>query len=363
MKRAACLAALLCASAAAAAAPRAPVVTLDPPPGWSDATAGTKIKGAILALKGPEGSSFVLASMPAIPLDNPATVRSFLMNVLTGIRGGSKLDYRIAGRLETKSFRNGLSVQLLRVELVGKPRLVLAVFDAGGRPVLASLSSAAPDAMLTPLLGSVRVGAGAQTDGVKTSGKARSLDGQLEIALGGGLRSREATPEEKSHGAVLALQGSGAEVLFFKIPEDDVTPKEQPAVARATVADALKVPLESVSIALAAHTPAGPTAVYAWARVPGSPDLRFAAGFLPWSYWGYSLLARGPLADELLVGTLAALKQGPSAVPGLVAASPKLNIPKDHSRKILPAAFVLCALLLVALVVWSRGRKSANLSP
>ena len=347
---------LALAVSAAGAAPE-PLVALDPPPGWSDATAQTRIKGLILALRGPEGSSFILARMPEVSLDNAPAVRSFLMNVLAGVRTGSKLDYRLSGRLETKSFRNGLSAQILRVELDGKSRLVLAAFDADGRPVLASLSSNAPDAMLTPLLGSVRVRAGA----VRTSGSARSLDGQLEIELGGGLGSREPTPEEKSRGAVLALQGSGAEVLFFKLSEDDVAPQEQPAVARATVADALKVPLEAVSFARATRTPAGPTAVYSWARAPGSADLRFAAGFLPWGYWGYSLMARGPLADELLVGALAALKQGPSAVAGLVAASPRMRIPRDHSRKLLPAAFVLVAVFLIGLLAWSRGRKSANL--
>ncbi|OGS36259.1 MAG: hypothetical protein A2506_08915 [Elusimicrobia bacterium RIFOXYD12_FULL_66_9] len=362
MKSAVCLIALLSVSAAAASTSRAPAVTLDPPPGWSDATAATNLKGLILALRGPEGSSFVLVGMPDIALDNAAAVRSFMMNVLTGIRTGSKLDYRVSRRMETRSLRNGLSAQLLHADLAGKPRLVLAVFDAGGRPVLASLSSAAPDAMLTPLLGSVRVGVDAGA--VKTSGSAHSLDGQMQIALGGGLRSRVPTPEEKSHGAVLALQGSGAEILFFKTSEDDVAPKDQPAVARATVADALKIPLEEVSLAREAVTSAGPVAVYSWARVPGSPDLRFAAGFLPWCYWGYSLMARGPLADDLLVGTLAALKQGPSAVPGLVAATPKLEAPRGgRARKLLPAAFVVVALLLLGLIVWSRARKNANLSP
>lgn len=356
MKSAACLAALLLVPSFLAAA--ATAVTLDPPPGWTDAGGEIRVKGMILALKGPEKSSFVLTEMPAVPLSHAPAVRSFLMNVLSGIRTGSKLDYRAAGRLETLSLRNGLSVQILRVSLAGKQRLVLGVFDAGGRPVLASLSSNAPDAMLTPLLGSVRVGAVA----VKTAGTARSLDGQLEIALGGGLRSRQPAPDEKNHGAVLALEGSGAEVIFFKTSEDDVAPKDQPAVARATVADALKLPLESVPPARAARTQAGPTAVYSWAKVPGSPDLRLAAGFLPWGYWGYSLLARGPLADELLVGTLAALRQGPAAVAGLVAASPKLEVAPGRSRRFLPAAAAL-AVLLVVLFVWSRGRKSANLSP
>jgi len=359
MNAARALTILLGLSAALKAAPPASPVWLDPPPGWIDVTAKTTAKGLILAYQGPEGSSFALARMPAVPLDNPAAVRSYLVHVLAGLRAGSKRDYRVAGRLETRPLRNGISAQILRAELAGKPRLILAVFDGGGgRPVLSTLSSAAPEQMLTPLLGSVRLGKAGE---VRSEGTARSADGQLELALGGGLRSREALPDEKSHGLVLAVQGSGAEVRLFKLSEDDVQPREQIAVVRATVADALKISVADVSPALEAATSAGPTAVYAWAKVPGSSDLRFAAGFLPWGYWGYSILAQGPMADELLVGAMAALKQGPSAVSGLVAASPRVEVEPGSSHKLLKRAFALGVLLVLAAFVWSRGRKNANL--
>ena len=345
-------------AASAASVPSPPRVALDPPPGWTDATAKTKMKGLIMAYRGPESSSFVLVDMPPVPLDNPAAARSYLTHVLAGLKSGSKLDYRTAGKLETKAFRNGLTAQLLRAQLNGRPRLVLAAFNAGGRPVLATLSSSVPDAMLTPLLGSVRLTA----DGaVKRSGRQLSQDGQLEIALGGGLSSRAPTPEEMRQGVVLAVQGSGAEVVVLKLAEEGITPKEQPAVVRATVADALKIPLESVSAPRSALTPAGPVAVYAWAKVPGSADLRLAAGFLPWGYWGYSLLARGPLADDLLVGALAALKQGPSAVPGLVAASPTVEIPRNRYRQVVSAVFILGALLAFVSISGRRSRKKTNL--
>lgn len=349
---------IIMSAAAAAAAPPASRVALDPPPGWTDATARTKMKGLILAYRGPESSSFVLADMPPVPLDNPAAARSYLTHVLAGLKSGSKLDYRTAGKLETKAFRNGLTAQILRAQLDGRPRLVLAAFNAGGRPVLATLSSSAPDAMLAPLLGSVRLAA---EGAVKISGRQISRDGQLVIALGGGLSSRAPTPEEMSQGVVLAVQGSGAEVVVLKLAEDGITPKERPAAVRAVVADALRMPLEGVSAPRGALTPAGPAAVYAWAKAPGSADLRFAAGFLPWGYWGYSLLARGPLADDLLVGVLAALQQGPSAVPGLVAASPKVEIPRDLYREAVSVAFILGAMLVFASISWRRSRKKANL--
>jgi hypothetical protein len=70
-------------------------------------------------------------------------------------------------------------------------------------------------------------------------------------------------------------------------------------------------------------------------------------------------LARGPQADELLVGVLAALKQGPSAVPGLVGASPRIEISGPPDAKRLAAAAAAAALLV--LIAWSLSRKNANL--
>jgi hypothetical protein len=296
--------------------------------------------------------------MPASAADSAATMKAYLMSVLDGVRAGARLDYRSDGRVETKTFRNGVTAHFMRATVDGQPRLCVAVVDAGGAPLLATLSSAAPDAMMGPLLGALHLG----TPGaIKSAGNAQSSDAQLQIALGGGLRSRDLTGDERRQGAVLAVQGAGSEVLFLKVENEDAAPKDQAAIVRATAADAAKVALDGVSPARRAETPAGPSAVYAWAKISGTPDLRFAAGFLPWQYWGYSVLARGPQADELLVGALAALKQGPSAVDGLVRASPRIEISEDGARRHTPAAAVAAALALLVLIVWSLSRKNANL--
>jgi hypothetical protein len=297
--------------------------------------------------------------MPATSADNAASVKAYLMRVLDGLRAGAKLDYRSDGRVETKTFRNGVNARLMRATVDGAPRLVVAVVDAGGPPLLATLSSAAPDAMMGPLFGELKLSSPAA---VKSAGNALSADAQLQIALGGGLRSRELTPDERRRGAVLAVEGAGSEVLFLKVENEDANPKDQAAVVRAAAADAAKVAVDGVSPAKRADTPAGPSAVYAWAKIAGAQGQKFAAGFLPWQYWGYSILARGPQADELLVGALAALKQGPSAVDGLVRASPRIDIPEDGARRHIPAAGVAIAGALLVLIVWSLSRKNANVS-
>ncbi|MBI3563578.1 MAG: hypothetical protein HY079_00110 [Elusimicrobia bacterium] len=336
--------------------------TIDPPPGWTDVTAQRKARGVLLALRGPEASTFVVAKMPASAGASAASLRGYLNHALDRIRAGAGADYRSSGRVETKVFRNGVTAHYLRAEAAGRPVLLVAALDAGGPPVLATLSSAAPEAMMAPLFGALRMGGPAGA--VHDSGVATSLDGQLAIALGGGLRSRDLTPEERQKGAVLAIQGSGSEVIFVKVEEEDAAPKDQAAIARATVSDAAQTPLEKVSPARRAATAAGPGAVYAWAKMGDSPDLRFAAGFLPWAYWGYSLFARGPQADELLTGSLAALKEGPRAVHKLVAASPRLTVPeRGLPRSVLLATAVGAGVLAVLLLAWSRRRKNATVEP
>jgi hypothetical protein len=360
MKRGAPLAAALLAVACAAlaAGSSAPSVSLDPPPGWGDITGKPAVKGVLLALRGPEGSSFAVARMPASAADNAASTKAYLMRVLDGLRAGARLDYRSDGVVETKLFRNGVTARFMRATIDDETRLLVAVVDSGGAPLLATLSSGAPDAMMGPLFGGLRMG----TPGaIKTEGTAESADGQLQLALGGGLRMRELTGDERRHGAVLAIQGAGSEVMFLKLEEADASPKDQAAIVRATAADAAKVGLDAVSPARRAETPAGPAAVYAWAKISGTPDLRFAAGFLPWQYWGYSVLARGPQADELLVGALAAMKQGPSAVAGLVKESPKIDIPDDAERRELPSAALGAAVLFLLLIAWSLRRKNGTL--
>ncbi|PIR19728.1 MAG: hypothetical protein COV48_00385 [Elusimicrobia bacterium CG11_big_fil_rev_8_21_14_0_20_64_6] len=354
MKRLLALPPLLLAVAALAAP------TIDPPPGWRDVLSEGKVRNAVVALKGPETSSFIVKRAPTAPLDNPAGVRGYLRDVLAGLRAASRREYQSTGRVETRSFRNGLTAQLLRAQLKGEERLVLALFGAAGKPYVAVLMSAAPEAMLTSLLGALELD---RIEGViQSKGVVRSLDGQLELALGGGLRSRSLGDAEKAKGFVLAIQGAGAEILFMKLAESDATkPGEQAAITRALAAAAAGVDVEKAAAVRSAPTAAGPVGVYSWA--PGAGGEKMSAGDLPWGYWGYQLFGRGPGSDELLAGALAALKGGPTAVAGLLAASPTIPIEKALPwRKILlGAAAVLCALGAAGLLSWSLRRKNANL--
>ena len=359
MKRVRCLALLLLALPALGAGLRG-AVTLEPPPGWADANADGKIAHVLIVLKGPEASSFIVKRAPSVPLDNTAGLRHYLNEVLAGMRDASGRDYKSNGRVETKVFRNGLSASLLRAQEGGEDRVVLAVFSANGVANLAVLMSAAPEAMLPSLLGSLQYGA---VEGeIMSSGVARSLDGQLELALGGGLRARSLLDAETGKGFVLVIQGAGSEILFQKLSEADATkPGEQAAIVRELAAASAGAAAAAAAPVRAAPTAAGPVGVYSWA--PSAAGEKIAVGYLPWGYWGYQLFGRGPSADELLLGTLAALKAGPMAVPGLLAATPDIPIKEDgRPRGLALGAFAAIAGLgAAALLIWSLRRKNANL--
>ena len=334
--------------------------TVEPPPGWKDANADGKVANVLIALKGPETATFIVKRAPSAPMDNAAGVRHYLNDVLGGMRDGSGRDFRSSGRVESQTFRNGLTATMLRAQEKGEDRLVLAVFSASGAAHLAVLESAAPEAMLPSLLGALQYGA---VEGeVRTSGSARSLDGQLELALGGGLRSRSLLDVETAKGFVLVIQGAGSEILFQKLSEADATkPAEQAAIVRELAAASAGAASAAAAPVRAAPTAAGPVGVYSWA--PGPAGEKIAVGYLPWGYWGYQLFGRGPSADELLAGTLAALKAGPTAVPGLLAGTPRIPIKEEFPTRRLALAAIAAAAAVgaVVLLLWSRGRKNANL--
>lgn len=339
---------------------RGAALTLEAPPGWKDVTSQGKVKNALVALKGPETSSFILKRALSAPLDNPASIRGYLNDVLGGLRSATKLDYRSNGRVETRVFRNGLAVHLLRAQLNGEERLVLGLFGVSGVPHVSVLVSAAPEAMLQSLFGAIQYNA--VEGAIQASGAARSLDGQLEVALGGGLRSRALLDAEAVKGFVLVIQGAGSEILFLKLAEADATkPAEQAAIVREMAAASANVAASKASPVKAVTTAAGPVAVYSWAPVAAGEKL--SVGYLPWGYWGYQMFGRGPAADELLVGTLVALKAGPSAVPGLLAASPSIPIKEEVPTRtfVLGAVAAAAALGAVVLMSWSRSRKNARL--
>jgi hypothetical protein len=242
MKRA-LLALLLASPALGAGFPGGP--TIDPPPGWNDGNADGKLKTIAIALQGPETSSFIVKRAPAVPLDNPAGIRGYLNDVLNGLKRTQRQPYTTSGRVESKSFRNGVHANILRAQLKNEDRVVLAVFPVKGYPYLAVLTSNAPDAMLPSLLGGLQLGA--IEGAVQTSGVARSLDSQLELALGGGLRSRTPLEKEASKGFVLVIQGAGSEVLFQKLSEADATkPNEQAAIVRELAAASAQTDRKSV---------------------------------------------------------------------------------------------------------------------
>ncbi|MCM2303057.1 MAG: hypothetical protein NDJ72_00020 [Elusimicrobia bacterium] len=332
--------------------------TIDPPGGWRDVTNEGRARNAVIALKGPETSSFLVKAAPLAPMDNPAGVRGYLHDVLAGLRAATKLDYRTTGRVETRVFRNGLKAQLLRATLGGEERVVIALFSVSNAAHLAVLLSAAPEAMLDSLLGALKIG---RLEGaIQSRGVARSADGQLELALGGGLRARALLDAEAAKGFVLVIQGSGSEIVFQKLAEADATkPSEQAAIVRELTASSAGVPAAKVGPIAESATPAGPVGIHSWATAASGEKL--SVGYLPWGYWGYQLFGRGPAADELMAGVLAALKAGPSAVPGLLASTPRIPIKKEASPRAL-AFGGLATLGAVILLIWSLRRKNARLS-
>jgi hypothetical protein len=332
--------------------------TLEAPPGWRDITNEGKVHNAVIALKGPETASFIVKRAPGAPLDNPAGIRGYLNDVLGGIRDASRIDYRSSGRVETRVFKNGLTAQLLKAQVKGEDRLVLALFGTGSVAHIAVLMSNAPEAMMPSLLGAMEFG---KVEGaVQSAGLVRSSDGQLELGLGGGLRSRALLDNEVAKGFVLVIQGAGSEILFQKLSEADATkPAEQAAIVRELAAASGGAPVAQASPVRSAPTAAGPIAVYAWA--PAQAGDKLAVGYLPWGYWGYQLFGRGPAADELLVGTLAALKQGPSAVAGLLASTPVIPVERELPKRKLVLGAIAAAAALGALLFirWSLGRKNS----
>ncbi|MEK7331246.1 MAG: hypothetical protein AAB113_10645, partial [Candidatus Eisenbacteria bacterium] len=83
----------------------------------------------------------------------------------------------------------------------------------------------------------------------------------------------------------------------------------------------------------------------------------FAAGYLPWCYWGYSLLAKGPEAARLLRESFAGLEAGASAMPKLVAQTP--DVPVGRSLPKLPKGWAGPAAIIatIAFAFWIVRRR------
>lgn len=351
--------ALLAAAALLASAAPARAITADPPPGWQDVTGEKTDPDLLVALKGPETSSFVLTRVPRLPLENRAAVRQFLGEMLSSLSRTAGVEFLNAGPLQTSRFENGLTFFHIRADTKGRERLVLGVADFGGETVLGTLISAVPDTLLPSILGGLK----AKAAPAKAAGPVVSLDGQLLFNLPPGLHSRDLAEREKKAGFVAAIEGRGAELMVLKVVEEDVTPAaEQPQIVKQTVLSAAGVDAGSLSPVALLETPPGPDLVYAWARVrDAGGESRFLAGYMPWGYWGYSVLAKGAQPVELASEAFGALALGPSALPKVVASSPAIPVPRELRLKLKRRDRIAAAVagtVALLLLGWRLTRRS-----
>jgi hypothetical protein len=311
----------------------------------------------VLSLKGPEKSSFVLARIDPVSLANRAAVRTLLSDVVYGISVRTHLKFRSAANVETVSTANGVNATCLRAELDGKPRMTLAVMEVDGVYLLGTLVSAVPETLLPSILGSLK-GAGAPA--AAASAVAESADGQLRFNLPPGLRARALTSRERNMGLVAAFEGSGVELLVLKAADDGTPVKDQPEVIKETVLTAPGVEPKTLTDAQHLVTSAGPDFIYASARVvDAAGEGVFLAGYMPWAYWGYSILAKGAKAPELAAAMFASLSLGPSAVARLVAATPRL-LAARRSAVFSPWTSTAVLVLMIVAVLWFWRRNQGS---
>jgi hypothetical protein len=353
------LAILAAAAAACWGAPPAGPFTVEPPPGWEDVSAQRAGGDVLISLKGPETSSFVLTRVPRLPLGNRAVVSAFLADVLAALDRQTNLPFAQSSALMSGSYDNGLTFLYLKADLKGKPRLVLGVAEFGGEMVLGTLISSVPDMLMPSVLGGLRAQAPARPAVV--FGPVQSLDGQLQFVLPDGVASRELTDREKKMGFVLALKGLGAELMVLKVADETTPLKEQPEIVKQTVLEAPAVDAGSLSAVELLDTPPGPDLIYAWATISDGEGSRFLAGFMPWGYTGYSILAKGADPVGLLRGAFASVAMGPSALPKIISATPPIPVPRELRLKLkkknhLAAAGAGAVLVLVAglWALWPR---------
>ena len=255
------------------------------------------------------------------------------------------------------TYANGLTAYTLRADLDDKPRLALAVMELDGVTMLGTLVSAVPETLLPSILGSLK-GTGASVPGAVSL--AESLDGQLSFRLPAGVRPRALTPRERKQGFVVAFAGWDSELLVMKLADDATPVKDQPDIVKSTVLSYQGVDPKTLKPIQYLLTSAGPDFIYSSAKVSeAAGEGLFVAGYMPWAYWGYSILAKGPKALDLIVGLFTALSLGPSAVPKLVAASPRLPVARRVSL-LTPGMSTLILALLAAAVVWFWWRNRGN---
>ena len=180
-------------------------------PGWTDVGSRTSNPDVVVALKGPEKSSFVLSRIDRMSLRNRARAKTLLSDILSNTNRKTGLTLMSRGPLRTVGLKNELTVHYILAEHAGKPRLVLGLVEAGGGVYLGTLISSVPETQLPSLFGGIRVdlraaqaGAGGSAGGGR---RGASLDGQLSFSLPDGLSLRKVSLMERESGVVAVIPG------------------------------------------------------------------------------------------------------------------------------------------------------------
>lgn len=315
-------------------------LVVEPPPGWTDVTSSRRSRNVVASLKGPETSSFVLTRIPPVAVENRAVVRGLLLDVLAEMESRMKMGFKPASNLLTATFANNMTAHYFRAEGREKTKLILAVTQTQGDTLLLTLVSAVPDTILPSLMAGIKLG-GAGVAAV-------SADGQLSFTRSG-LKARALTPRERKMNLVAALSHGDTELVVVRLPDDGTPIKDQPELVRQTVA-AGGVKPQTLGPNRRMETPAGPEGIYALAELKEGG--RLGSGYLPWAYWGYSIVVKGPKAEEAIEALLATLDPGPESDAKLLASTPRVPAPVSRARLL----FYGLGAAAVLVLAWSRMR-------
>jgi hypothetical protein len=337
----------------------ASAVTLDPPPGWKDVTAAKKDANVLLALKGPELSSFLLSRIPGAALPERAATRALLLDILGGLNSRTGLRYAVTGPMQTATYKNDLTLHYLLAETKSpagdtrvKPKLVLGLVDLGDKIGVATLFSTVPETLLPSLIGSIKT-AGAVARKLEKASRVQTLDGQLSLSVPAGTSVKPLGKKETADGMVLALIHEGTQLSIIKVSDPGNNPREEFGVVRDTLLSIDGVDPATISRVGVMPTKAGPSFIHAsGVIVDGAARKPLIAGFLPWCYWGYSIFVQGPGAAELMKDAVASLDLGTAAVPKLVAATPKPGVAR---QRLSPRAMGAITAVLVLFAVMALG--------
>ncbi len=332
-----------------------PPITVAVPPGWQQVQSATA--PVVLALKGPAQSSFILAATPAaIDMTDIPGLGAFLADVLEAFNRKTMANFTSAGSVKEADFSNGLSARYLKATAPGQPPLILAALQIGNQNFVGTLISNIPDLMLPAIIGSLNVPQDSKSEDISGPDAGQSSDGQLAFTLKSGWQRTSDSQAQKSNpDTVFELSIENGQISLTKAKDAENVPiAEEPDVVLQMARQIPEADTHSVSSARVLKTPAGPSLIYAAAREKGSAN-EFVVGYLPWGYWGYSVLARGPKAENTVRELFSSLTMGPSAIAGLVAATPAL--PSWTWTQIAEIGAVLAAGLTLVLAFALRRPK------